>query len=1434
MRGVAVRTLNVRLAVVLFFAAVTLVVGIHYLHRYQMWRNAYVYRDASQRAVERAKKAGSDNDKLQEDEAYREALRNYRLYLRSRPDDNAAQEEFALLSADRARDMRSLVRAFGLLERVLQQTPDHTAVRRRLIDLAMTLHRYQDAKEHLESVLLKQSPDDPSLLSLYGQCQAEMGDHAQAVETFKKAIEHGPDQVDVYPRLATELRFRFSRPKEADQWMESLVAANPKSAKAHSLRGAYLSNAGLSDDALSEALQSLQLAPDDRDSLRLAAQCSIVKGETALARQYAERGIELYPDNVAMYVALADVEMQAQNQDKALEVLEKGLKVTNRNPFLLDSLAQALIDVRQLERAKEILKELRKVPRYPNENVVYIEARIDFVEGHWLAARQGFERIRGTLAMTPALLKQVDTWIGKCYGAVGDYEQQIQVCRRALAIDPFYPPARADMIDALRASGHMDEALDEYARLARLGRMSFEGALEFVRMMTVNTLRQDQADRNWEPVEKALEQVEQMRPDSPKTMIVRSEILVGMSRIADAQRMLQEACDKNPDQSDLLTTLASLAVRQQDWDEVERILEKLQKLQGDTVEQRLSQAQYLVARYGKDAAERLQKLAEDTGEFSSPQLVRLWNGLLGAAMQIDDGAQSKLLCRRIADKEPSNVQIRYLLFEQGMQTKDDDGMDRALAEIEKIAGQTAYWSYGQAVRLSEQAKGRKDANELLDQALAYLAKARKLRQSWTRIPLLAGEFYYRQGKWNEALKNYQEAIDAGERNPVAIQKTVRLLFQQQRYADAYQLLRRLENPQMPFSPELNRRGAESALLQGEFDRALDMARKAASQDSKDYQDHLWLGQVLGVLGSRASTDGQAAQAEQLLSEAETALRHAVELEPHASETWVALIQFLCANKKADQAAEAVADAAAKIAPEHAPLALAQCYEAIGDQSAAQKQCEIALSAAPQDSTVVRFVANFYAAAGKSELAEALLKKIADGTVETSDADVIWARRQLALSLFSRGPYANVLKARELLDKNLAVDERSLPDRRAMASLDARDPNRARHDEAIRILEGILREQSATSQDRFALAQLYLAIGSWTKANAQFRSLLISYGNETAFLTAYIAALLQHGEIANAEVYLDRLEKLAPNELSTVAFRAAVLALKNELDRALGLLNGFVDKPGAHPADPNERLRRVAEEIEQLGLRLTKPGQEAMAEQCARRARVLFESYVDANPRQALALVAFLGRQGDMDAALKLLEANRVADARALAQVCSLLLSGDKADKEQLQRLDRILQGGFDLGDRPVPLLLTQAVLRTRQARYADAEALYRESLGKESNVSAMNNLAVLLALQGVKLEESLKLINQAIEIAGPIPAMLDSRASVHTAMGHPKEAIVDLEEAIANVESPVWLFHQARAYEESGQRTTAVAVMRKAMKKGLAPSMLEVLEVPTFEKLRDL
>ena len=115
-----------------------------------------------------------------------------------------------------------------------------------------------------------------------------------------------------------------------------------------------------------------------------------------------------------------------------------------------------------------------------------------------------------------------------------------------------------------------------------------------------------------------------------------------------------------------------------------------------------------------------------------------------------------------------------------------------------------------------------------------------------------GTIYDQQNKPDQALKCYTDAIDMGERNPAALRRTVQILFQKQRYADADKLLRQLERRQVPFTSELTRLWAQLLFQQGEFDLAAAKARQAVSEKSDDYKEQIWLGQILGAAARRKS------------------------------------------------------------------------------------------------------------------------------------------------------------------------------------------------------------------------------------------------------------------------------------------------------------------------------------------------------------------------------------------------------------------------------------------------------------------------------------------------------------------------------------------------------------------------------------------------------
>ena len=116
----------------------------------------------------------------------------------------------------------------------------------------------------------------------------------------------------------------------------------------------------------------------------------------------------------------------------------------------------------------------------------------------------------------------------------------------------------------------------------------------------------------------------------------------------------------------------------------------------------------------------------------------------------------------------------------------------------------------------------------------------------------------------------------------------------------------------------------------------------------------------------------------------------------------------------------------------------------------------------------------------------------------------------------------------------------------------------------------------------------------------------------------------------------------------------------------------------------------------------------------------------------------------------------------------------------------------------------------------------------------MNNLAVLLALQGIKLDEALQLADGAVETLGPLGPVLDSRAIVHMARRDSRKALQDIEDSLADRETPLRYFHQAQIFMQLGQENSAKNAIFKAKQLGLTPDMLQPLERPAYEKLKKL
>ena len=185
------------------------------------------------------------------------------------------------------------------------------------------------------------------------------------------------------------------------------------------------------------------------------------------------------------------------------------------------------------------------------------------------------------------------------------------------------------------------------------------------------------------------------------------------------------------------------------------------------------------------------------------------------------------------------------------------------------------------------------------------------------------------------------------------------------------------------------------------DRAIEIARQVAAR-SKSPLDYVWLGRFLALRDGWPKARTTRRSRDRKLEEAEHALRQAVQLGESSPVAWVALVEFLARTGKTAEAAKVTTTAKQKIPSQQAALALAECYDALGDTVEAGRYYAEALARSAEDATVLGLVADFDIRCGKQAEAESLLERIVAGQVRGSRERVFWARRTLAAILAAQG------------------------------------------------------------------------------------------------------------------------------------------------------------------------------------------------------------------------------------------------------------------------------------------------------------------------------------------------------------------------------------------------------------------------------------------------
>ena len=1461
------RRLNVKLAAWLVCIVLTLVVGVHLLHGYQLSRNA----DFLRLQAEKAEDEGN----------VKEAIKQYNQYLKYR-DDAEGYSSLATLVVGAAKDAdasrQDKIRAYNILEEAIRRHPDLEDVRRSLIDYTMAMRRFDEALSHIQ-YLIEDSVKDPSLDLKAAQCFVQTGDDDSAFKRlngvvgfdrdlgqFKPEAEPGAKEVGAFELLADLLR-KKGEIARADEVMKQAVIYNPELAIAHLARAMYLfrtTGVQQTDEELEarqvEAKGELDRAIElDRDhvDVMLAASAYAMNMAANLTRsgdlpgarewsdqahEWLDRALEKYPERQDVYLRLAQLAGAENNPQKAIEaiaILERGAKKASETLAIQQMLVEFEFQIGDTDAVRKSCKSMRE-SGFPLELISFAEARIKFVENDFWGAVHDFEAIRPALARSvhTSYLQQLDILLGRSYEALGQTDRQREVYRRLVLSYPGLVGARLGEATALHALGMYEEAQTDVKLLADTTLLP-ENAKTFsfmqssiLQMLITVELQKPEDKQDWSQVEKIADLIyaNEGRTEFDNALL-KGELLIAQNRLDEAQKILTAARKENPKDVRVWTTLVKLLQHDPTKaDRVGQLLSLAEKEVGDVFPLRAERVRLIAREGGDKAGPALAQMEKDLDALSEPDRASMMMQLGAAYIQTKDYAGAKRCWKYVADKDPNNARIRQVLFELALDNRDEAGMQEMLKEMHALphlGSMSPLYKYCNAmlllypINLRQQGKRTPltepeknvlvDARKLIDEALA-------IRGEWSVLWRVRAEIDQLEGNLGGAITNYQRSLEFNRLGQAVVaRRLVQVLYATRRFSEANDVLKYV-GPVAAGDP-LHKMIEHITFEKGDVDAALASAKKDVEADPKNATNLIFYGQLLD---QALRTD-----------EAEQVLRQATEVGPEFPQTWDLLVRHLVNNKKTAEAVAAIRQATTPLAKY--PLVLGSLYEKVGDVAEAEHYYSTALQEQPDDAATVHQIVDFFIASQQVDKSIPYLDGIIAKNAQADANQVAWARRTRAAIIAKPRDYEHVMEAIQLIEQNAKNRKLSQEDIQAMVNLLVNRTEPESRARAIQLLEQLKQQRALQPAEQIALGQLYERKGNWREGKEMMLSAISRQNNSPDMLIAFANLLVQHGEFDDAARWLERLDELlktTPRSTVELQQRAAhelkarVLVKTGHPDEAVQVLQTLVPSP----LPPNQlnmlvEVSRVLEDLEQYDA-----------------AEKLLKEYMSIEPRGTISMAAFLGRRGQVEKAFELL-----TEARKNQPVTELLPCAlealrrhpDQATDERYKLLDEWAKSGLQVEADSQQIKLLMAELYDLQGRYGEVIQIYRDLLtNKDSTAMQLaivkNNLAFLLAVTKQRPEsgaEALKLISDAMKVMGPTPDLLDTRALAYLAQGNAKLAVADLRSAAADTPTVAKFFHLAQAEKQANNVDAAREALAQAQELGVDLNRFNSLEKKSYAEL---
>lgn len=203
----------------------------------------------------------------------------------------------------------------------------------------------------------------------------ELGEELRGLEARQRVLELGEADPDEWLELGVRLA-QAGRAGEALEALSEVEKFDPFAVEPLIVRGHVLLESGRAEEAMA-AFQKVEKLRGERPSaVRGMAEAALMIGDLMLAKDKAERAVDLAEDDPESHHVLGRVLQQFGRHEQALEAIDEAIALDGGEAIYLASRALSLASLGQVAEAKDALQEaVAMADQYPGQLPMWLDER---------------------------------------------------------------------------------------------------------------------------------------------------------------------------------------------------------------------------------------------------------------------------------------------------------------------------------------------------------------------------------------------------------------------------------------------------------------------------------------------------------------------------------------------------------------------------------------------------------------------------------------------------------------------------------------------------------------------------------------------------------------------------------------------------------------------------------------------------------------------------------------------------------------------------------------------------------------------------------------------------------------------------------------------------------------------------------------------------